>query len=85
VPAVGPNPQTLELLVSRLHESHEASVYDAIERLVLVAETVGLSANVLVCMLDGGMRLEELIEVIEAQIESLHRASVSAVESKAAA
>jgi hypothetical protein len=63
--------QTLEILVTRLHESHEVCVYDAIERLVQGGEEVGLGADTLVRMLDRGMRLEDLIEVIEAQMERL--------------
>ncbi len=72
-------------LLTRLHESHEVSVYDAIERLVQVGEAVGFGADALVRMLDRGMGLEELIELIGSRMECLQRASEFAVENKTAA
>ena len=60
-------------------------MYDAIERLVLVGEAVGFGADALVRMLDRGMGLEELIELIESRMECLQRATELAVENKTAA
>ena len=74
--AVDPTTQVLEVLVTRLHESHEVSVYDAIERLVHGGESVGISAETLIRMLDRGMRLEEVLDLIEEQMETLQRAAV---------
>jgi hypothetical protein len=85
VPAVDQTTHTLDVLLTRLHESHELSVYDAIERLVLVGEAVGFGADTLVRMLDRGMGLEELIELIESRMECLQRATEFAVENKTAA
>lgn len=75
----------LDILVTRLHESHEVSAYDAIERLVSVAEAVGFGADALIRMLDRGMGLEELIELIGSRVECLERATEFAVENKTAA
>jgi hypothetical protein len=85
VPAVDQTTHTLDVLLTRLHESHELSVYDAIERLVLVGEAVGFGADALVRMPDRGMGLEELIELIESRMECLQRATEFAVENKTAA
>lgn len=85
MPAADQTTNTLDILVTHLHESHELSVYDAIERLVLVGEAVGFGADALVRMLDRGMGLEELIELIESRMECLQRATEFAVENKTAA
>jgi hypothetical protein len=85
VPAVDHTIHTLDVLATHLHESHEVSVYDAIERLVLVAEAVGLGADALVRMLDRGMGLEEMIELIESRMECLQQVTELAVENKTAA
>ncbi len=85
MPAVDQTTHTLDVLLTRLHESHELSVYDAIERLVLAGQSVGLGADALVRMLDRGMGLEELIDVIERRMECLQRATEFAVENKTAA
>ena len=71
VPAVQQSSNPLDLVLTRLHESHEVSVYEAIDRLVRAGEEVGLDAHSLVRMLDRGMSLEELLEMIEAQMECL--------------
>jgi hypothetical protein len=73
---------TLDVLLARLQESHEVSVYEAIERLVQCAEAVGLDQHTLVRMLDGGITFEELLEYIEARIESSQRAVESAAKTE---
>ena len=85
MPATDPTTQIVDVLVTRLQESHEVSVYDAIERLVKAGEAVGLDADALVRMLDRGMRLEELLELIAVQMEGLRTATDLAVEWPAAA
>jgi hypothetical protein len=85
LPATDPTTQIVDVLVTRLQESHEVSVYDAIERLVKAGEAVGLDADALVRMLDRGMRLEELLELIAVQMEGLRTATDLAVEWPAAA
>ena len=71
VPAVVQLSTALDVFVTRLHESHELSVYEAIERLVQAGAAVGLSADALLRMLDRGMTFEALLEVIESRMECL--------------
>lgn len=65
----------LQALVDRLHECHELSVYEAIERLVHAGEAVGLDSDTLLRMLDQGMTFEELLELIESKMECLQAAA----------
>jgi hypothetical protein len=60
---------SLEVFVTRLNESHDVSVYGAIERLMQAGEAVGLDAPTMVRMLDRGVTFEELLEFIEARME----------------
>jgi hypothetical protein len=43
-------------------------VYGAIERLVQAGEAIGFTVHDLIRMLDGGMTLESLLEVIEVRM-----------------
>lgn len=51
---------TFEDLLTHFSESHEVSVYEAIERLVQAGETVGFDAHGLLGRLDHGMTFEDL-------------------------
>jgi hypothetical protein len=64
-----------EAFLSRLHESHEVCVYEAIERLVWAGAEVGLDADGLLRMLDKGKTFEELLERIESEMESVAKAA----------
>ncbi|HET7891724.1 MAG TPA: hypothetical protein VFL34_09370 [Candidatus Sulfotelmatobacter sp.] len=64
---------SLDVFVTRLHESHDLSVYEAIERLVQAGSAVGLDANALLRMLDRGTTFEALLEVVESRMERLAR------------
>lgn len=75
MPSVVQSFPTLDIFVIRLHESHELSVCEAIERLVQAGAAVGLDANALLRMLDRGMTFEALLEVIECRMQSLPRAA----------
>jgi hypothetical protein len=66
---------TFEDVLTHLSESHEVSVYAAIERLVQAGETVGFDTKALVRMLDQGMTFEELLELIESKMECLQKAA----------
>ncbi len=66
---------TLQVLVARLHECHELSVYEAIERLVRAGEAVGLDSDTLLRMLDQGLTFEELLDLIESKMECLQKAA----------
>jgi hypothetical protein len=61
---------TLDDFFTRLHESREVCAYEAIERLVQAGEEVGLTVETLIQMLDGGVTLEELLDLIEARMAS---------------
>ena len=63
------------VFLARLRESHEVSVYQAIERLTQAGEAVGFDAHDLIGMLDRGMTFEELLELIESKMESLQNAA----------
>lgn len=66
---------TLQAFVDRLHECHELSVYEAIERLVHAGEAVGLDSDALLRMLDQGVTCEELLELIESRMECQQKAA----------
>lgn len=85
MPAVYHTTSTVDVLLTRLHESHEVSVYEAIDRLVRAAEAVGLDAHTLVRMLDRGMTLEDLLEFIESQMECSRSVAQPAAERDRAA
>ena len=61
---------TFESFFKRLRESHEVSVYEAIERLMQAGEEVGFDADDLLRMLDRGVTFEKLLELIESKMES---------------
>lgn len=66
---------SFDAFLIRLRESHEVSVYEAIERLTLAGKTVGFDENALLQMLDRGMTFEELLELIESKMENLQNAA----------
>jgi hypothetical protein len=66
---------TFEALLTRLRESHEVSVYEAIERFIYAGEAVGFDVHDLIGMLDRGMTFEELLELIESKMESSQTAA----------
>lgn len=66
---------SFDAFLIRLRESHEVSVYEAIERLALAGKTVGFDENALLQMLDRGMTFEELLELIESKMENLQNAA----------
>lgn len=76
---------SFEVLVARLHESHECEVYEAIDRLVQVAEAVGVDPPQLLQMLDRGMTFEGLLESIESKMECSQRTVRQAAEPDKAA
>ena len=59
-----PPRDALEIILSRLHEAHHVSAYDAVDRLVCAGETAGFDVNTLLGMLDRGMAFQTLIELI---------------------
>lgn len=66
---------TFEAFFTRLRESREVSVYEAIERLVQAGAAAGFDAETLIRMLDRGMTFEELLELIESKMECPQKAA----------
>jgi hypothetical protein len=63
------------VFLSRLHESHDVSVYGAIERLLQAGEAVGLDAPTMARMLDQGVTFQELLECIESRMKGSQTAA----------
>ncbi len=61
---------SLDDCFNHLHEARDLSVYDAIERLVQAAEQVGFSVEDLIQMLDRGVTLSMLFDLIETRMAS---------------
>jgi len=68
-PARSQTVNIFETLLTRLRESHELPVYEAIERLVQAAEATGFDADTLLRMIDRGITFEEILELIESKME----------------
>jgi hypothetical protein len=75
----------LDFLLTRLNESRQVSVYAAIERLMQGGEAVGFSAQKLGQMLDRGVTLEELFQMIESEMERAQRSFQETSQSERAA
>jgi hypothetical protein len=58
-----------EECMATLGEVHDESVYGAVERLVEAGSEVGLGVADLIRMLNGGMTLESLLDLIEIRME----------------
>lgn len=75
----------IDALWTRLHESHEFEVYEAIERLVQAGESVGLDADALVRMLDRGTGFAEVLQMIESRMECSQNETETVAPQKKAA
>jgi hypothetical protein len=69
-----------EECLATVGETNDESAYAAIERLVQAGEQVGFTVHDLIRMLNGGMTLEFLLDVIEVRMAgtSFHSESRSA-------
>ena len=61
----------LETILTRLHESHDLSAYEAVERLVHAGEAAGFDTDTLLRMLDHGVAFQKLLELIAAKATSV--------------
>lgn len=59
-----PPRETLEVVLTRLHEAHDVSAYEAVDRLVRAGEAAGFEAKMILRMLDQGMAFQNLLELI---------------------
>jgi hypothetical protein len=75
VPVGTQSANTFDPFLTRLRESHDVSVDEAIERLTHAGEAVGFDAHDLIGMLDRGLTFEELLELIESKMESSQAAA----------
>jgi len=75
---------SLDDCFDRLHEARDLCVYDAIERLVQAAEQVGFSVEDLIYMLDRGMSLSSLFDLIESRMAT-HAGSDALIQIQRAA
>jgi len=75
VPVETRSANTFEKFLTRLRESHEVSIYEAIERLTQAGEAVGFGPHDLIGMLDRGISFEELLELIESKMEGTQKAA----------
>jgi len=66
---------SFEAFRTRLHESNDLDVYEAIERLVQTADAIGIDEQGLIRMLDRGMTFNDLLEFIESQLNCSQRAA----------
>jgi hypothetical protein len=73
--AVSTHEDTFEVLISRLHESHAVSAYEAIERLVEAGQAVGFDIDDLVRLLDRGKSLQEVFELVESKMQEARNAA----------
>lgn len=55
---------TLEVVLKRLNESHNVSAYEAVDRLVRAGEAAGFDTDSLLRMLDEGIALQKLLDLI---------------------
>ncbi len=68
-PARSQTVNIFEIFLTRLRESHDLPVYEAIERLVQAAEATGFDADTLLRMIDRGITFEEILKLIESRME----------------
>ena len=73
MPVLDQPPSSLEILLTRLHESRDVSVYGAIERMVEAGESVGVDSEFLLGSLERGATLESLFEIIELRMQGLQK------------
>lgn len=67
---VGAQPRyPVEAVLTVLHETHNLSAYEAVERLVYAAEAAGFNANTILAMIDQGMAFEKVLDLVVSKAE----------------
>jgi hypothetical protein len=56
--------EPVEDLLTSLHESHDVSAYEAVERLLQAGEAAELDADTLLAMLNQGVALQKVFDLI---------------------
>ena len=66
---------SVEAVLIGLHESHDVSAYEAVERLVQTGEAAGFDTDTLVAMLDQGIPLQKVLELIVSKTKCSQKAA----------
>jgi hypothetical protein len=70
----------LEVVLKRLDESHDLSAYEAVDRLLHVGQATGFDTCTLLRMLDEGIALQTLLDLIVSKAVSI--SNVAPLESR---
>jgi len=70
-----PPREPVEGLLTSLHESHDVSAYEAVERLLQAGEAAEFDADTLLAMLDQGIALQKLFDLIVSKVNCSQRAA----------
>ena len=65
----------VEAVLTVLHESHNLSAYEAVERLVYAGEAAGFDTDTLLAMIHQGIAFEEVLELIVSKAKWSQRAA----------
>jgi hypothetical protein len=67
--------EPVENLLTRLHESHDVSAYEAVERLLQAGEAAEFDADTLLAMLDQGVALQKVFDLIVSKANRSQKAA----------
>jgi len=67
--------ERVEDLLTSLHESHDLSAYQAVERLMQAGEAAEFDADSLLAMFDQGVALQELFDLIVSKTNGSQKAA----------
>jgi hypothetical protein len=65
----------VEVVLTGLHESHNVSAYEAVERLLYTAEAAGVDPQALLRMLDQGIAFQNVLDLIISKAKSSQKAA----------
>jgi hypothetical protein len=67
--------EPVEDILTSLHEFHEVCCYEAVERLVLAGAAADFDADTLLAMLQQGVPLQKLLDLIVSKTNSSQKAA----------
>ena len=65
----------VQVVLRGLHESHDVSAYEAVERLLYTAEAVGVDTEALLRMLGQGIAFQNVLDLIVSKAKSSQKAA----------
>jgi hypothetical protein len=65
----------VEIVLTGLHESHDVSAYEAVERLLYTAQAAGVDTQALLRMLDQGIAFQNVLDLIISKAKSSQKAA----------